>query len=135
MFQPQRQIPTTAPQQLPVSPPRVAPSFPRVTTPPIMMAPTAPPIKAEIPKRESINQPPPIQSDKRLHIIPPYTPTPTRVKQQQSQQTATNVPPLKQMTPHIIAPDIHLYPFCHQQHQQPEVISARYANATKHQSV
>ena len=42
------------------------------------------------------------------------------------------MPPRKQMTPHIIAPDIHRYPFCHQRHQQPAVISAQYANAANH---
>ena len=48
------------------------------------------------------------------------------------QQKATNVPPLKQITPHVIPPDIHRYPFRHLRHQQPAVISARYANATNH---
>ena len=49
-FQPQQQFPTTAPQQQNVSPPRVAPSFPRVTAPPITVAPTAPPIKVAPPE-------------------------------------------------------------------------------------
>ena len=94
-------------QHLPVSPPRVAPSFPRVTTPPINVAPTAPLIKAATPECESITPPPPSHSDNKLHIIPQDTPTPPRVKQRNHQQKATHLPPLKQMTSHILAPDNH----------------------------
>ena len=68
-FQPQQQVPATAPQQQTVSPPRVATYFPRVTTPPITVAPTAPPIKAATPERETIIPPLPSQSDDRLHIF------------------------------------------------------------------
>ena len=119
-------------QQLPVSSPRVAPSFPRVTSPLIPVALTAPPIKAATPECESIAPPPSSQSDNRLHIIPPDKPTPPSVKQRNCQQKATNVPPLTQMAPHIIAPYIHRYPFRHQRNQQPAEISARYDNAANH---
>ena len=135
-FQPQQQVPTTAPQQQTFSPPRVAPSFPRLATPPITVAPTAPPMKVAPPERESINTPIPSHSDNRLHIISPDTPTPPRVQQQNiiinRQQKATTVPPCKQTTPHVILPDIHRYPFRHLRHQQPEVISASCANAANH---
>ena len=60
-FQPQQQVITTAPQQKNVSPPRVDPYFPRVTTPPITMAPAAPPIKVAPPELESITPPIPSQ--------------------------------------------------------------------------
>ena len=135
-LQPQQQVPTTAPQQQIVSPPRVAPSFPRVITPPITVAPTAPPITVAPSVRVIVNPPIPIQSDTRLNLISPDTPTPPRAKQRSSiinrQQKATNVPPIKQTTPHVIPPDIYRYPFRHQRHQQPELIRARYANAANH---
>ena len=135
-FQPQQQVPTTAPQHQTVSPPMVAPYVPRVITPPITVAPTTPPIKVEPPKCESINPPIPSHSDTSVHIISPDAPTPPRVQQRNSitnrQQKATNVPPLKHTTPHIIPQDIQRCQFCHQRHQQPVVISARYANAANH---
>ena len=110
-FQPQQQVPTTAPQQQIFSPPRMAPSFPRVITPPITMPPTVPPLTVASPVRVIITPPIPIQSDTRLHIISPDTPTPPRVQQQNSiinrQQKETNVRPLKQTTPHFIPPGIH----------------------------
>ena len=88
------------------------------------------------PVRVSITPPIPSQSNTRLHIIPPDTPTPPRVQQQNiimnRQQKATNVPPLKQMTPHVIAPYIHRYPLRHRRHQQPTVIRSHYANVANH---
>ena len=132
----QQQVPTTARQQQIISPPRLAPSFPRVITPPITVTPTAPPIMVAPPVRLRITPPIPSQSDTRLHIISPDTPTSPRVQQRNiiinRQQKATNVPPLKQTTPNVIPPNIHIYPFRHRRHQKPALIIARYANATNH---
>ena len=96
--------------------------------PPITVTPKVPPIKAATSDLESINPPPPSQSDNRVHIIPPDTQTLPRVKQRNRQQEATNPLPLKPMTPPIIAPNNHRYPFRHQRH----FISVQYANAANH---
>ena len=120
--QPQHQVPTESSKQPPVSQPRVVPKFPMVNIPPITAT----------PDREIFTTHPQIQSENRVHIIPPDTPTPPRPKKRNRQQEAPKALPLKPKIPPSRAPITQRYPFRHPRQQQPEVSSAWYANAAKY---
>ena len=120
--QPQQQVPTKSSTQPPGPPPRVAPKLPRLNIPPITAT----------PDRESFTPHPPNQSEKIVQIIPPHATTPPRVEKINHQQEAPTELPLKPKIPHSSAPSTHRYPFRHPRQQQPEVSSARYANAAKY---
>ena len=120
--QPQQQVPTEATKQPPVSPPRVAPKFPRVNIPPI----------TETTDQENFTPPLPNQSENRVHIIPPDTPTPPMVEKRTRQQETPKALPLKPKIPPSSAPSTHQYPFRHPRQRQPAVTKTRYANDAKH---
>ena len=67
-----------------------------------------------------------------MHIISPDTPTPPRVGKRNRQQEAPKALPIKPKIPPSSTPSTHRYQFRHPRQQQPEVRSARYANAAKY---
>ena len=69
-FQPQQLVPIESSKQPPGPPPRVVPKFSRMNIPPITVT----------PDQERFTPHPPKQSENRVHIIPPDTPTPTKVE-------------------------------------------------------